>query len=274
MRFSRPLLVAFGAVAVAAGSVALPGTASAAGPNYVALGDSYSSGTGAGSYDPAGGSCNRSANAYPNLWAAAHATSSYKFVACSGATTATVTSGQLGALSSSTNLVSITVGGNDAGFVDVMQVCVLQSTASCQSRVAQAETFMRDTLPGRLDTIYGKIHAKAPSARVVVLGYPRLYKIVSVCVGLSNTKRTALNHAADTLDGVISSAVGRAGFTWSDVRDEFNGHELCSGEDWLNAVTIPLDSSYHPTARGHKLGFLPAMTGSAKVASLTKSRQG
>ncbi|TYB42678.1 SGNH/GDSL hydrolase family protein [Actinomadura chibensis] len=274
MRFSRPLLVAFGAVTVAAGSVALPGTASAAGPNYVALGDSYSSGTGAGSYDPASGSCNRSANAYPNLWAAAHATSSYKFVACSGATTATVTSGQLGALSSSTSLVSITVGGNDAGFADVMQTCVLQSTATCQSRVAQAETFMRDTLPGRLDSIYGKIRAKSPSARVVVLGYPRLYKIVDVCVGLSNAKRTALNHAADTLDGVISSAVGRAGFTWSDVRDEFGGHELCSGDDWLNAVTIPFDSSYHPTARGHKLGYLPALTGSAKLASAQKSLQG
>jgi hypothetical protein len=123
---------------------------------------------------------------------------------------------------------------------------------------------MKNTLPGRLDSLYGKVRAKAPGARVVVLGYPHLYKIVSVCVGLSNTKRTALNGAADVLDGVVKAAAGRAGFTWSDVRDEFSGHELCSGDDWLHAV--PIGSSYHPTAKGHRLGYLPALTGSAKAS--------
>ncbi|WP_243725938.1 SGNH/GDSL hydrolase family protein [Actinomadura rubrisoli] len=250
----------------AAGSFTWPGTASAAGTNYVALGDSYSSGTGAGSYDPASGSCNRSTNAYPKLWAASHATDSFKFVACSGATTTSVASGQLGALSASTTLVSITVGGNDAGFGNVMQTCVLQSDSSCVSAVESAKTYMRNTLPGRLDSVYGQIRSKAPSAKVVVLGYPRLYKIVDVCVGLSNTKRNALNGAADTLVGTVSSASGRAGFTYSDVRDDFAGHELCSGEDWLNSVTIPFESSYHPTAKGHKLGYLPALSGSTQLA--------
>jgi lysophospholipase L1-like esterase len=263
MRPLRPCLAAFGAASLAAGSLVWPVPAAAAAPSYVALGDSYSSGTGAGDYDSASGSCTRSANAYPKLWAAAHKTSSFKFVACSGATTATVASGQLGALSSSTTLVSISVGGNDAGFADVMQTCVIKTTSACTSKVAEAETFMKNTLPGRLDSIYGKIRAKAPSARVVVLGYPRLYKIVDVCVGLDNTKRKALNHAADTLASVTAKAVARAGFTWSDVRDEFSGHELCSGDDWLNSVTIPLDSSYHPTARGHRLGYLPAMNAAA-----------
>ncbi|TMQ91535.1 SGNH/GDSL hydrolase family protein [Actinomadura soli] len=265
MRLFRPSLVAFGAVTFAAGSMVWPATATAAATNYVALGDSYSSGTGAGSYDPDSGACKRSANAYAKLWAAANG-ASFTFAACSGATTATVTSGQLGALSSSTTLVTITVGGNDAGFSDVMQTCVLKSESTCKSRVTQAETYMKNTLPGRLDSVYSKIRDRAPSARVVVLGYPRLYKIVNVCVGLSNGKRTALNHAADTLDGVVAQAAGRAGFTWSDVRDEFSGHELCSGDDWLNAVTIPIESSYHPTARGHRLGYLPALTGSARAA--------
>ncbi|MFD0684749.1 SGNH/GDSL hydrolase family protein [Actinomadura fibrosa] len=266
MRLSRPCSAVFGAAVIAAGTFAWSGSASAAGTNYVALGDSYSSGTGAGNYDSASGSCNRSANAYPNLWAAAHTTASYKFVACSGATTTSVADGQLGALDSSTTLVSITVGGNDAGFSSVMQTCVLNSDSACLSAVDTAKSYMVNTLPGRLDSVYAKIRAKAPSARVVVLGYPRLYKIVSVCVGLSNTKRTALNGAADTLDGTISSASGRAGFTFSDVRDEFGGHELCSGEDWLNSVTIPIGSSYHPTAKGHRLGYLPALNGSTSLA--------
>ncbi|XRQ13886.1 SGNH/GDSL hydrolase family protein [Actinomadura welshii] len=266
MRLSRPCLAAFGAVTITAASLAWPASASAAATRYVALGDSYSSGTGAGNYDPDSGSCRRSANAYPNLWAAANDTGSYDFVACSGATTGTVTSGQLGALSSATTLVSITVGGNDAGFSNVMQTCVLQSTSACKNRVAQAESYMRGTLPGRLDSLYAKIRDRAPSARVVVLGYPRLYTIVDWCVGIGNAKRTALNGAADTLAGVTRQAAARAGFTWSDVRDEFSGHELCSGDDWLNAVTLPIESSYHPTARGHRLGYLPALTGSARTA--------
>lgn len=92
--------------------------------------------------------------------------------------------------------------------------------------------------------------------------YPHLYIIVSFCVGLSNTKRTALNGAADLLGSTISSAASRAGFTFSDVRDEFAGHEPCSGDDWLNAVTIPIGNSYHPTALGHHSGYLPALNSS------------
>ncbi|MBR7679350.1 lipase, partial [Streptomyces daliensis] len=86
----------------------------------VALGDSYSSGVGAGDYDPDSGDCKRSANAYPQLWSAANAPSSFDFVACSGATTDDVLSGQLDALSDATGVVSISIGGNDVGFADTM----------------------------------------------------------------------------------------------------------------------------------------------------------
>jgi len=41
------------------------------------------------------------------------------------------------------------------------------------------------------------------------------------------------------------------------VRAQFTGHELCSGDGWLHAVTIPIDESYHPTATGQTLGYLP-----------------
>ncbi|GGV24473.1 lipase 1 [Actinomadura cremea] len=269
MRLSRPCLAAFSAAVLAAGSLAWPASASAAGVRYVALGDSYSSGTGAGNYDPGSGACTRSANAYPNLWAAQNETESYQFAACSGATSTDVASGQLGALSAGTTLVSITVGGNDAGFSDVMLTCVLQSTSACESRVAEAERYIANTLPGRLDDLYGKIRDRAPEARVVVLGYPRLYTVVSGCIGIGNTKRKALNGAADALDGTIEKAAGRAGFVWSDVRDEFDGHELCSGDDWLNAVAWPFEDSYHPTARGHRLGYLPAFAGSTVRSALT-----
>ncbi|GAA2070928.1 SGNH/GDSL hydrolase family protein [Actinomadura alba] len=259
MRVPRPLaLTAACTVAITAGMTAAAQSASAA-VNYVALGDSYASGLGAGSYDSASGNCKRSNNAYPKLWAIANSPTSFQFAACSGATTTSVMNGQLGPLNSGTTLVTVTVGGNDAGFASVMETCVLSSDSTCINAVNNAKNFMTNQLPGRLDSVYGAIRSKAPNARVVVLDYPRLYKIVSVCVGLSNTKRNALNGAADLLDSVIASASSRASFTLSGVRDEFSGHELCSADGWLNSVTWPIEHSYHPTALGQRSGYYAAL---------------
>ena len=86
---------------------AVPSAQAASSVRYVALGDSYSSGVGAGSYTAESGDCLRSTKAYSQLWANAHAPASYRSVACSGATTSDVNSSQLSALSSSTTLVSI-----------------------------------------------------------------------------------------------------------------------------------------------------------------------
>jgi lysophospholipase L1-like esterase len=263
MRIPRLFTIGIFMTTLIGGSVAAAGPAGAATVRYVALGDSYSSGLGAGNYDPASGSCKRSPNAYPARWAAAHSPASFSFRACAGARTTDVLNGQLGPLNADTTLVSITIGGNDAGFSNVMETCVLGSDSACLTAVAGAQAFAQNTLPGRLNNLFSAINSRAPSAHVVVLDYPHLYMITNVCVGLSNTKRTALNNAADTLDTVISKAAAQAGFAFSGVRDDFAGHELCSGDGWLRSVTIPIGESYHPTARGHALGYLPAFTAGA-----------
>lgn len=262
MRTPRRLTVTACAIALTLSPILAAGAANAAAVNYVALGDSYSSGTGAGSYIDS--TCKRSSNAYPYRWAGAHSPASFRFVACSGATTSSVSSGQLPALSSSTTLVSVTAGGNDAGFSSVMTTCVTRSDSACVKAAQDAEAFMRNTLPGRLDSLYTAIRSKAPNAKVVVLSYPRLYIITSSCAGLSNTKRTALNKAADTLATETAKEVAEAGFTFADARDTFAGHELCSGDGWLNSVTWPIGDSYHPTSRGHANGYLPAFTTAAR----------
>lgn len=239
-------------------AVAGIGPAHSAGPGYVALGDSYSSGLGAGSYDSAGGSCERSTKAYPALWAATHKPSSFAFTACSGARTADVVTKQLGPVNSSTGLISVTIGGNDAGFGDVMTTCVLHSESTCLNRVSQARTYVDKNLPGLLDTVYKAIRAKGPKAHVVVLGYPHLYKVPGTCLlGLSDTSRSAINAAADDLDGVIAKRAADHGFTFADVRGSFTGHELCSGSPWLHSLTLPVSESYHPTAAGQSGGYLP-----------------
>ncbi len=256
-----PLLAA--AVSLAAALAVTLGGASAAvadGENYVALGDSYSAGT--GSTDNYLDSCDRSTAAYPYLYSQAHAVASFSFQACTGATASDIENSQLSALNSGTSLVSVTDGGNDVGFSTVMTDCVLYSDSTCLNAVHTAETQAQGRLPGILDTLYGDIRTQAPNAHVVVLGYPRFYDLAqsSGCVGLDTTKRTALDQAADLLDGVISDAVSRhSGFTFADVRGYFAGHELCDGADWLNSVTWPISSSYHPTALGQQYGYLPAL---------------
>ncbi|MFF3335990.1 SGNH/GDSL hydrolase family protein [Streptomyces sp. NPDC002888] len=268
MRRSR-LALFLGSILLAAGT-ALTGAASAQASQlavsggYVALGDSYSSGVGAGSYISSSGDCKRSTKAYPYLWNAAHSPSSFTFAACSGARTDDVLASQLGGLNSTTGLVSVTIGGNDAGFADVMTTCVLQSDSACISRINTARAYVDSTLPGKLDKVYSAISAKAPNAEVVVIGYPRFYKLGTTCLGLSETKRKAINDAADLLDTAVAKRAADHGFTFGDVRTTFTGHEICSGSSWLHSVSwLNIGESYHPTAAGQSGGYLPVLTNAA-----------
>lgn len=265
MKSSRWTVLA-AAVTVFSG-LALTGAASAvdadAAPAYVALGDSYSSGVGAGDYDPDSGDCKRSPNAYPQLWSDANAPSSFDFVACSGATTDDVLNGQLDVLNENTGVVSVSIGGNDVGFADTMTTCVTQGESACLARVEEARAYISGTLPGRLDSVYGAIKERAPAAEVVVLGYPRFYQLDGECdAGLSEESRAALNGAADLLSDTTQQRVSASGFSYGDMRPSFTGHEICSADRWLHSVTVPnLGDSYHPTAAGQSGGYLSVMDG-------------
>ncbi|AYN43175.1 SGNH/GDSL hydrolase family protein [Streptomyces dangxiongensis] len=253
------LLAAACTLAGPAATAAAPGIAAA---GYVALGDSYSAGVGAGSYLTATPRCLRSSLSFPALWAAAHSVSSFSFAACDGAKTGDVLKNQLGPLGPRTGLVTITAGGRDAGFTKVMAACVLGGSGTCLSAVAKARSATDGTLPGDLDRLYSAIRGKAPAARVVVLGYPRLYQLHGGCSGgLRDIERSALNDASDHLDEVLAARAAAHGFTFVDVRSAFGGHEICSPEPWLHSADwLDLGESYHPTATGHSLGYLPLLT--------------
>lgn len=264
MRRSR--LAAYVTSLLLAAGAALAGAtpAQAATGPYVALGDSYASGVGAGSYISSSGDCKRSTRAHPYLWAAANSPSSFAFTACSGARTGDVLANQLAPLNSATALVSISIGGNDAGFADVMTTCVLQSDSACVSRINTAKAYVDSTLPGQLDNVYSAIGTRAPNAHVVVLGYPRFYRLGTSCLGLSETKRKAINDAADYLDTAIQKRADAHGFTWGDVRTTFTGHEICSGSSWLHSLNwLNIGESYHPTAAGQSGGYLPVLNSAA-----------
>ena len=225
--------------------------------NYVALGDSYSSGVGTKSFYET--TCKRSEYAYPRLIARDRAGTSLTFRACSGATTSSVTSEQLGSLSSSTNIVTITVGGNDAGFSSIITSCALPWPWSCEGELTEAERFIRTTLPGRLETLYGRIHTDAPNATVVVLGYPRLFMGVDCNAGtfFSTTEMSRMNGIADLLKSVTLERASAHGFTFKDAIPPFVGHAICSSSEWLNGLSNPVEESFHPNRTGHSSGYEP-----------------
>ncbi|MBA8825729.1 lysophospholipase L1-like esterase [Saccharopolyspora lacisalsi] len=231
---------------------------------YVALGDSYASGVGIGEYYPESGDCKRSPKAYPALAADRSGVDDFGFAACGGAVTTDVRTEQLDALSSGTDVVTVSVGGNDAGFASVVTSCVIGPDKSCDMAVDQAETFATGQLPGLLTDTYAAIAEAAPKAEVIAVGYPRLFELGSCETVLSEFERQRLNDAADTLDEVIEQQARAAGFVFTGVRDSFAGHGACGAQPWINGLTSPISESFHPNAMGHARGYLPEVTDSIR----------
>jgi lysophospholipase L1-like esterase len=252
--------------------VTAPATPSyAAGESYVALGDSYSSGTGTRSYIDDGTQCLRSTYAYASLTAAAKGYS-LNFRACSGAVVADVTNSQLSALNSSTRYVTVSVGGNDAAFADVLTECALPAWASdCAGAVAAARTFISNTLPGRLNTLYASIRARAPGAKVVVVGYPKIFmgKDCNLLTFFSPADQAALNDAVVLINSVTATAASAQGFTFVNPVSRFTGHAVCDSAEWINGLSNPVRESYHPNRLGHANGYTPLVGGALTGTSVT-----
>jgi lysophospholipase L1-like esterase len=210
--------------------------------DYVALGDSYSSGVGAPGQSIL---CFRSPQGYPGQWAARNKPKSFTDLSCGGAETGDVRNLQVPFLSSGTELISITIGGNDAGFASTVLGCQVGTDAACAAKVATARTDITSSLPAKLDATYAAIKRKAPNARVIVLGYPTLFDTSSAAcgiAGMSLAKRRSLNEGAGVLNEVIA------------------GHGICSPSPYLHGLTVtPPQNSFHPNLSGYTNGYLPAL---------------
>jgi len=252
----RALIVGVAAL-MAVLAVAAPAMAA---DRYVALGDSYSSGVGTRSYT-LDATCQRSVYAYPYLLAQARANTALTFVACGGATTTTLMNTQIASVTSTTALVSVTIGGNDAGFSDVILECAKPALISdCAGKVTTAQNFIRNTLPGRLNTVYSAIKSRAAAtAKVAVLGYPRIFngEDCNAATFFSPDDETKLNATADLMRDTIKARAAAYGFTFKDAIPSFTGHAVCDSTEWLNGLSNPTSESYHPNRTGHSSGYLP-----------------
>ncbi|MPY85593.1 MAG: SGNH/GDSL hydrolase family protein [Actinophytocola sp.] len=248
----------------------LPEQSAADTVRYAALGDSYASGVGTRTYYENSGACYRSPRAYP-VRVAATTGATLDFAACSGARVADVRATQLGGLSGATDYVTVQVGGNDAGFVEVLTACARPWPYTCWAEINEANRVISDVLPGRLDALYDGIAARAPHAQVVVVGYPRLFNGEQCNAGarISPGEQIELNRSADRLAKVIRARAAAHGFEFADPRAAFTGHAVCDDTEWINGLSYPIVESYHPSRPGQSLGYTPLVADHVAVPALT-----
>jgi lysophospholipase L1-like esterase len=230
----------------------------AAADRYVALGDSFSSGVGTGSYTLSS-SCRRGVYAYPYLISQQRPNTALDFVACSGATTSDLMANQIQAVTSTTAIVTVTIGGNDIHFADLIVQCTL---GDCSAALDSTRTSLATVLTSRLDTVYAAIRNQGPDARVVVLGYPRIFGTTSCfgSLGISSTERTKANQLADALDALIGARATASPFlfTYKSALAPFSTHAVCSSAPWLNGLNLfNTTESYHPNRAGNSQGYAP-----------------
>lgn len=245
---------------------------------YVAMGDSFSSGQGVGPYQPGTdiegppqNRCRRSQHgAYSQLLNGSPSTrlSLTAFVACGGAETWHVINGrdtegsQLDALSVDTDVVTITIGGNDIGFGPLGLACFLQLDCTQSQEYHFTVNVLANVLPGALDNLFAQMASRiGPQTRVLVVGYPLLIPDVSVpvagpyCAYLFPNEKTAARQVINTLNQVLQDAADRAGhqFEFVDVNYEqspFKGHELCNDGNYFHGTLSAEDERFHPNAAG------------------------
>lgn len=290
--------------------------------DYLALGDSYTSGEGAFDYmngtDSGENSCHLSVNSYPLLVTRAlYSSSGGHSVACSGAvindlgSTSPNYRGQVRGGFSFAQLqqdhaaflssimasyapgyvaqhrfakqyqpatITVSIGGNDIGFGDILARCVMprislhHSDNDCYNTYEDRQeliSLIDRTIP-RWTALYRELLADAPGTRLYAVGYPQIVADTGNCalnVHLSQNEREFAEELTDYLNHAVQKAAGAAGATYVDIGDALKGHRLCEAASYdvaVNGLTAGKDAgilgiglldkeSYHPNALGHAL---------------------
>ncbi|MDR0626858.1 MAG: GDSL-type esterase/lipase family protein [Bifidobacteriaceae bacterium] len=261
--------------------------------------------------------CHRSANSWPKLvyddeymrYLANEATwdgaaGEFSFRACSGATIGNFdivkqakqwTRGsrhgplihnelQLDALNPDVDLVTLSLGGNDAGFAPILGNC---SVFDCMSRGFDATNIaLKDWMKIRLalmnnelDGVYSAIRDRVGQATpVVVATYPQLFDGAGrnpldcgpVNNYFSTDERSWVNGLSDTFAGIVWAQAPKSDFLVADTRWFFSGRGVCSSDPAVNGVMLGRDDedfndagiagmvgtesgSFHPNAKGIEL---------------------
>lgn len=235
---------------------------------YVALGDSYTAAPLVPTTEIAGG-CYRSTGNYPAIVArATGATLTDR--SCSGAQTKDMTESQLSgvppqlaSLSPSTDLVTVSIGGNDFSvFGTLVTYCpTLRDSdptgAPCRDamRADGRDRLLADVAQtsDRVVEVVRQVRLRAPHARVLVVGYPEIAPRHGTCpdlLPLADGDYAYANQVNERLDQALRHAAAVTRSTYVDVWGASRGHDICAADPWINGqYTDPQRAqSFHPFA--------------------------
>jgi lysophospholipase L1-like esterase len=270
-RVLRSVAVSFTTVLTCA-FVLSPATAAQGYDSYVALGDSYSS----GSLIPnqVNLPCTRSDHNYPSLVARSLDPGSFTDVSCGGAATADMTAPQAGtfnppqfdALKPGTELVTVGIGGNDVPFAEVVVTCgslglAVPHGSPCKDYYGRDGS---DALAAKVRAVGPKvgavlagIHARSPRARVVLVGYPTLMPDSGAncwpVVPISDGDAPYLRDITKLLNQVMAQQANAHDALFVDTYRSSVGHDMCQapGTKWVEGfVPTSVAAPVHPNALG------------------------
>jgi lysophospholipase L1-like esterase len=229
---------------------------------YVALGESYTAAPGVPGRQSDDG-CLRSAGNYPHLLAAALPAARLVDVSCSGADTGDVRTPQLrgvrpqlAAVTADTDLVTIGLGGNDQDlFMRLVTTCLRQDPAAvagspCTDALGPAVKPALRQMRGNLVRVVREVRNRAPSARILLVGYPQILPAAGTCANVPFAPGDY--RFAREVNRGLTEAVRRAaitgGVTYVDVWSASAGHDICAAEPWINGLDGAGAAPFHPFA--------------------------
>lgn len=239
------LISSFIAAALLAGLGSTPASASPS-PRYVSLGSSYAAGPGVGRRDASSGACARSLDNYARQIAARRGLELVD-VACSGATTANIVSTpqfgfppQIEAVDAATRLVTVTIGGNDVGYVANLTGLACRATSGADCRVVADSDVEAGfaALPGALGAMLAEVRRRAPKAAIVLGGY--LPVLPQAGQGgcppadpLASGEADRMRAVAARLDAVMQRVAAEAHVLFIRSDETGRGHDVCASAPWM-----------------------------------------
>jgi len=257
-------------VVVAIALAVFQGKRTPAGPaDYVALGSSYAAGAGLGPLQKNSPLlCARSVNGYPQQLARLRHLR-IADMSCGGAVTANVLHGgqafqgpQIRVIDARTRLVTLTVGGNDIGYVSDLSLLAARKADTPFGWLVRSlwkgpkPLGTRDYAKLRRELVatLRAIHDRAPEATVVVATYPKILPPGGTCpaLGLTGAEVEQMRQVGDRLAAVTRSAAQQAGAIVVDMNAQADGHHVCSDEPSTSGWPAANGAPFHPTLPGAK----------------------
>ncbi|MFC5290152.1 SGNH/GDSL hydrolase family protein [Actinokineospora guangxiensis] len=270
----RTLLAAALLTPLLAAALATPAAAAPSIDRYVAMGDSFAAVGTLTDVRPAPLGCARATDNYPSGVAARINPAQFVDVSCGGAQVRDLSSpqdvafgpnpAQYEALTAGTDLVTVTIGGNDVGFGEIISTCARLSFSDplgspCKRHFTSGGTDVLGeriaALGPQITEVVAQIRARSPQAQVIVVGYLRILPPRGGCWPVVPFAFGDVPHFAavqDNLNATIGRHATAAGATFVNP-GVTTGHDVCKSADvkWVEGlIPTSLSVPVHPNARG------------------------